>query len=170
MRFQILPAFSLVAGAIAQQDLINTLNSSSDLSTLFNAINLVPGLAAALNASSNITIFAPTNSAFNNLSNDDPVSQAVANEDANAVAAVLAYHVAMGKYPASAAAEVPTFVHTLLNDTYEVQGAALTNVTGGQNIGLILNGKNVQVLSGELTVSTVTEAVSVSLFTHIPLY
>ena len=158
MRSQVFAIFGLVANAFSQSDLISTLKASPDLSTLFKAVSAVPGLAHLLNSSSDITILAPTNAAFAALSPDSLEGQIAAGGNTDDLEALLSYHVLVGKYLSTAAATVPTFVHTLLNDN-QIGGVDATNVSKGQNVGLIKNGPNVQIISGELAVSTVTEAV-----------
>ena len=69
MRLSLLAVASV---ALAQQDLVSLIQSQDDLSTLLEAVNLVPGLADTLNSAENITILAPTNAAFEKL---DPESQ-----------------------------------------------------------------------------------------------
>lgn len=155
-------AFGLMAGStLAQGDLGALLSSQPDLSTLLELVGLVDGLAATLSAASNITIFAPTNDAFAAVPRDIPEGQAIEfKNDTAAIGALLANHVFKGVYPAEVITEIPTFVQTLLNSSYVNAIQPFSDFTGGAYNGLVKNGKDVCVLSGEQTISTVTEAVS----------
>lgn len=154
-----LSLFALAATATAQQSLLETLSGQEDLSTLLQTAQSVPAFAAVLGLS-NITILAPTNEAFAAVDQNSALGRAIAGNDTDYLAGVLAYHVIMGNYTASDVEETPQFVHTLLNDTYQFNGQPLANVTGGQNVELLKNGDEVTILSGSLAESNVTEAVS----------
>jgi uncharacterized surface protein with fasciclin (FAS1) repeats len=58
---------------------------------------------------------------------------------------------------------VPTFAQTLVTPDIVSSDQPFTGITGGQYNGLVKNGESVQVLSGELSVSNVTQAVSIEL-------
>jgi len=79
--------------------------------------------------------------------------------DAVIVAALLRNHVFQGYYPSSEIGEVPTFAQTLVQPSEQNTIQPFTAITGGQYNGLIKNGDDINVLSGEFTVSKVTEAV-----------
>ncbi|KAJ4386286.1 hypothetical protein N0V93_009179 [Gnomoniopsis smithogilvyi] len=153
-----LNALAAVAGVIAQ-DLVTVLQSDPDLSTLLGAIQAVPGLADTLNAAVNITVFAPTNSAFGSVSADSLEGQAIANSDIGGIASILSYHVVPASIPASAITANPQFVQTLLTSDNVFSGASATLVTGGQYVGAqLVNGTSVTLSSGLLATSTVTQA------------
>lgn len=151
-----------VLGLAAAQDLdlFTVLNLQPDLTSFRAALNLVPDLAVILANSTNITILAPVDAAFVALPSDTPEGLAVTARDHDGVAALLAYHVLQGTYPSSAVTEVPTYVSTLLDNTFRVAGVAQANVTGGQYVGAVRNGSDVSFLCGDLAFVTVTEAVS----------
>lgn len=152
-----IPLFSGLA--LAQGDLASLLQSQPDLSTLLELVGLVDGLADTLASSTNITIFAPTNEAFDSVPRDIPEGEAIEyKNDSIAIGALLANHVFKGYYPASAATDLPLFAQTLLDSSYENFRQPFSNFTGGQYNGLVRNGDDVCVLSGEETISTVTEA------------
>ena len=157
--------FSLIAAAFAAtttaQDLITALQAQHDLSILFQTIAHLPELASALNGSSNITILAPIDSAFQALLNAPPNAEnlALSSGDPNGTINLLSYHVLQGAVPSSAIAKTPTYVQTLFTSDIPILGNARTNVTGGQNVGVVNNGTNVLALSGDLQFSTVVEAV-----------
>ncbi|KAL1798854.1 hypothetical protein ACET3X_002891 [Alternaria dauci] len=151
---------AILAGtSIAQGDLGALLASQPDLSTLLELVGLVDGLADTLSAASNITIFAPTNDAFAAVPRDVPEGQAIENKnDTIAIGALLANHVFKGVYPASVITDVPTFAQTLLDSSYVNEIQPFSNFTGGAYNELVKNGEDVCVISGEQTISTVTEA------------
>ncbi|RMZ70410.1 beta-ig-h3 fasciclin [Pyrenophora seminiperda CCB06] len=145
--------------SLAQGDLSALLASQDDLSTLLELVGLVDGLAETLSAASNITIFAPTNQAFANVPRDIPEGEAVEyRNNTIAISALLANHVFKGVYPAEVITDVPIFAQTLLNSSYVDYRQPFSNITGGAYNGLVKNGDDVCVLSGEQTISTVTQA------------
>ncbi|GJD04547.1 betaig-h3 fasciclin [Colletotrichum higginsianum] len=150
----------MAAGScVAQGDLAALLASQDDLSTLLELVGLVDGLADTLSSATNITILAPTNEAFANVPRDIPEGQAIElRNDTVAIGALLANHVFRGAYPSSVITDVPTFAQTLLDDSYITAQQPFSNFTGGAYNGLVRNGQDVCVLSGEQTISTVTEA------------
>jgi hypothetical protein len=157
----------MAGSCLAQGDIAALLASQSDLSTLLELVGLVDGLAETLASASNITIMAPTNQAFANVPRDIPEGQAIElRNDTIAIGALLANHVFKGVYPASVITDIPTFAQTLLNGSYVNAIQPFSNFTGGAYNGLVKNGDNVCVLSGEQTISTVTEAVSISHLEH----
>jgi uncharacterized surface protein with fasciclin (FAS1) repeats len=153
-----------MAGAcLAQGDIAALLASQPDLSTLLELVSLVDGLAETLAGSSNITILAPTNAAFAAVPRDTPEGAAIEyRNETVAVAALLSNHVIRGAYPASSISDIPLFVQTLVDGSFITPTQPFSNFTGGQYNGLVKNGKDVCVLSGEQTISTVTQAVSIS--------
>lgn len=155
----------MAAGScVAQGDLAALLASQDDLSTLLELVGLVDGLADTLSSATNITILAPTNEAFANVPRDIPEGQAIElRNDTVAIGALLANHVFRGAYPSSVITDVPTFAQTLLDDSYITAQQPFSNFTGGAYNGLVRNGQDVCILSGEQTISTVTEAVSIFL-------
>jgi uncharacterized surface protein with fasciclin (FAS1) repeats len=150
----------MAGSCLAQGDLAKLLASQDDLSTLLELVGLVPGLAEKLSAASNITIVAPTNEAFKSIPMDTPEREAVDyKNDTIAIGALLANHVFKGVYPSSVITDIPTFAQTLLDDTYVNYRQPFSNFTGGQYNGLVKDGKDVKILSGEQTISTVVAAV-----------
>ncbi|KAH6657523.1 FAS1 domain-containing protein [Truncatella angustata] len=150
----------LMAGScLAQGDLAALLASQDDLSTLLELVKLVDGLADTLSSASNITIMAPTNQAFANVPRDIPEGEAIElRNDTISIGALLANHVFKGVYPSNVITNIPTFAQTLLDDSYITARQPFSNFTGGAYNGLVKNGDDVCILSGEQTVSTVTKA------------
>ena len=157
-------SYTLMAGVcLAQGDIAALLASQDDLSTLLELVSLVDGLADTLSSASNITIVAPTNQAFAKVPRDIPEGQAIEfRNDTIAIGALLANHVFRGVYPSKVITNIPTFAQTLLDDSYITAQQPFSNFTGGAYNGLVKNGNDVCILSGEQTISTVTEAVCIS--------
>jgi uncharacterized surface protein with fasciclin (FAS1) repeats len=159
MRVSALSSVLLASVCLAQGDIASLLSSQDDLRTLLELVSLVDGLADTLAAASNITIIAPTNEAFAKIPRDIPEGEAV---ELRNLGAILANHVFRGVYPSNVVTDVPTFAQTLLDDSYIIARQPFSNFTGGAYNGLVRNGDDVCVLSGEQTISTVTEAVSIA--------
>lgn len=155
-------ACALMAGtSLTQGDLGALLSSQADLSTLLELVGLIDGLADTLSAASNITIFAPTNEAFAAVPRDIPEGEAIEyKNDTAAIGALLANHVFKGVYPAEVITDIPTFAQTLLNGSYVNAIQPFSDFTGGAYNGLVKNGDDVCVLSGEQTISNVIQAAS----------
>ncbi|OHE99723.1 beta-Ig-H3/fasciclin [Colletotrichum orchidophilum] len=159
MRLSILPTLLMAGVCVAQGDLAALLASQPDLSTLLELVSLVDGLADTLSSASNITIVAPTNQAFANVPRDIPEGEAIElRNDTIAIGALLANHVFKGVYPSNVITNVPTFAQTLLDISYVNYRQPFSNFTGGAYNGLVKNGNDVCILSGEQTISTVTQA------------
>ncbi|KAH7309865.1 beta-Ig-H3/fasciclin [Stachybotrys elegans] len=159
MRLSVSSLLLMAGSCLAQGDLAALLASQDDLSTLLELVSLVDGLAETLSAASNITIVAPTNQAFANVPRDIPEGQAIElRNDSVAIGALLANHVFQGVYPSSVITDTPTFAQTLLDDSYITAIQPFSNFAGGAYNGLVKNGDDVCILSGEQTISTVTQA------------
>ena len=152
----------MAGSCLAQGDIVALLQSQPDLSTLLELVGLVDGLADTLASSSNITIFAPTNQAFANVPRDIPEGEAIEfRNNTIAIGALLSNHVFKGVYPSNVITEVPTFAQTLLDISFIDNRQPFSNFTGGAYNGLVKNGDEVCILSGEQTISTVTQAVCI---------
>jgi uncharacterized surface protein with fasciclin (FAS1) repeats len=151
----------LLGRVAAQGDLAALLATQPDLSALLHAVSTVRGLNATLSATSNITIFAPINSAFEEVaSQDSPEAEALNNRNSTTIEALLVRHVFQGYYPAEVVTESPAWIQSLLTPEYRNDVQPFANTTGGAYAGVVRNRANVNVISGELTVSNVVEAVS----------
>lgn len=146
--------------ALAQAtDVVSYVNSRDDLSALRDAILLVPGLADSLSGATNITIFAPTNQAFEDLPDDIPEGIAVVDQNVTSVGALLLNHIVLGQLPSEQIGEVPIWVQSNLSSSIENDVQPFLNTSGGQWLGLLDNQGTVNVLSGEYEISNVTTAV-----------
>lgn len=154
--------FASLRFALAQTpSLPQLIQSQPDLSLLADALTIVPDLAATLAGSKNITILAPTNAAFETLlaGGLNAENQAIETRDPDGVSTLLAYHVLNGTFLSTDFTSVPTYVNTVFDQKYSIFDTIRTNVTEGQNVGLVLNGEKATIISGELQTSNVIEAV-----------
>ncbi|KAG8623694.1 hypothetical protein KVT40_008670 [Elsinoe batatas] len=142
----------------AQNALVDFITSQPDLSFLADVLTIVPELVTTLGSANNITIFAPTNTAFEAIPPDTAEGLAISTRDPNGTSTLLNYHVLRGGFPSSAFTETPLYYPTLFDNRSIIFNNARTNVTGGQNVGLFRNGTQFQVISGELQTSNVIEA------------
>lgn len=153
-RLSLLAVASLVIaqeGNTTSQDLNSTLVSQSNLSNLTSFLNLNPQLVEQLNNANNITILAPSDEAFAELTNSD-AGQALTS-DPGLVAALLQYHILNGTIYASNISNTSTFVPTLLtNESY-------ANVTGGQRVEAVTIGDEAVFYSGLLQNASVSQPV-----------
>ena len=140
------------------QDLLTLLQSQQDLTTLASAIQQLPQITSFLASASNLTLLLPTNDAFAAVPADSEEGQLISTSSPDGLAAILSYHVLQGTYRSTDFSETPLFVPTIFNSSFTINGEARTNVTGGQNVGLVLNGTEATVLSGALASSRVVEA------------
>lgn len=140
-------------------DLATALSGTDELSTLQG---LVPqSLLETLGGAQNITILAPSNSAFEKI-NAETLESLTSNE--GMLAALLQYHVLNGSYLASAIPDDGVFVPSLLTDEM------YTNVTGGQVVKAESEDDSVVFYSGLMNNATVTTAVCISYNCTFPLY
>ncbi|KAL8959511.1 MAG: hypothetical protein Q9193_003640 [Seirophora villosa] len=164
MYSQLLTVAALAALATAQNDTMSSnsteggsmsltqlLGATESLSTLRDAVLGVPGLADMLGSAENITILAPSNEAFEAFMETDAAA-ALANNDTEAIQALLSYHIINGTYASSAVTETPVFLPTMLNDSM------YANVTGGQVVEAVMQEDSVVFYSGLLSNASVTMA------------
>ncbi|KAH9844993.1 Fasciclin-domain-containing protein [Teratosphaeria destructans] len=161
MQFKtLLSAALVVASTVAQETygdhhagggLADLLSSQPDLSTLAGLISGFPDLVKTLNEAKDITIFAPSNKAFEAL--DSTGKLAELTKDKELVEALLTYHVVHGVFEAKDFKATPQFPHTFLADK-----PSYTRVTAGQVVELQLKAGAAIVISGEQKVAKVTQA------------
>jgi len=149
---KLLPTAALAIGAAAQQMNLTAALAANNatLSLLTGLLGTQPSLVSTLAGLSNITILAPSNNALAAFLNS--TAGVAASKNPDAVAALLTYHVLNGTYPASAFTNSSQFIPTLLTNT------SFANVTGGQRVEASLNGSTVDIFSGLLSKSQVTQA------------
>lgn len=151
---------ALAASTAAQNPLTDYLSSQPDLSTLLGALSTVPDLVQTLiKAGPNLTILAPTNEAFAAVPSGSEEAKAISSGDKSGISAILAYHVINGTYLSGQVTETADYVTSLLTPNFKLGGVPATNATAGQSVGLVSNGTDVEVISGELMVSKVVQAV-----------
>ncbi|GKT42660.1 fasciclin-like arabinogalactan protein [Colletotrichum spaethianum] len=148
---QVTSFFPLVFAALAAAaDPLGTVLKANNgtLSTFSSLLAMAPGLSQTLGKAVDITILAPSNTAFAKAMEMDPTfSQKATN--ATFVADLLMYHVVTGKTPAASFPETPKFAETF----FEIPS---TNVTGNQKVELSRKGEEARVFSGYKQLSVVT--------------
>ena len=113
----------------------STLASQPNLSNITAFLNLNPNLLTQLNSTSNLTILAPSDTAFAKLLNStaDPNANPF-NVDPGLLQALLSYHVLNGTYRAADIKNTSSFIPTLLTNS------SYSNVTGGQVVEAVTVG------------------------------
>ncbi|KAF2828634.1 Fasciclin-domain-containing protein [Ophiobolus disseminans] len=151
MHFKQLSVLALAGHAFAQQTptLAQALNATAELSQLSTVLGLVPELVQALSSAQNITILAPSNSAFGRVPN---ATLQGLTSNTGILSALLQYHVLNGTYRAAQITNSSAFVPTLLTNPL------FANVTGGQRVRAIQSNGKVSFFSGLLDNSTVSTA------------
>ncbi|CZR57765.1 related to TGF beta induced protein ig-h3 precursor [Phialocephala subalpina] len=150
MQLKHLLPLALGAGASAQNLAEALASQNSSLSSLNALLASQPAIVSTLSNATNITILAPNNDALTAFVNSTAGAAAASNADA--VAALLTYHVLQGNYAASAFTNTSQFIPTALN------ASAYSNVTGGQRVEARLNGSSVDFFTGLLQESQVVTA------------
>ncbi|KAK4043810.1 hypothetical protein C8A01DRAFT_12733 [Parachaetomium inaequale] len=140
-----------LAAFVSAQSLTSILaTNNATLSTLTSLLALVPDVVQTLSTVQNITILAPSDTAFANLIARNPRSAKLMTNP-RALAGVLQYHVLMGRLLSSDFSPTPKFPSTLLTTPF-------ANVTGGQRVGLVMVNSTAKVFSGYKQVATVVTA------------
>jgi uncharacterized surface protein with fasciclin (FAS1) repeats len=128
--------------------LLELLQGTPELSTLYARINASTNLTNFLASSSDFTLLAPSNNAFTKL------PAGTSNMTDEQFTAMLEYSLLRGGFPKLSLSTANEFVPSHLNNS------KYANVTGGQAVGLALDGSDkLQVLSGNKSISTSTETV-----------
>lgn len=114
-------------------------------------LTLVPDVVQILSTAQNITILAPSDTAFANLLARNPRSAELMSNP-RALAGVLQYHVLAGRLLSTDFSTAPKFPSTLLT-------APFANVTGGQRVILATVNGTASVFSGYKQAARVVTAV-----------
>lgn len=157
MHMKLLASLAFAGAVLSQattdsssQSLTDALSRSNELSTLRTLLEEYPQVARALGTARDITILAPSNSAFQGFFSTS-TNQSIA-ADPGLVPAVLSYHFLAGSIPSREITTTPAFPRTLLtNSTY-------TNVTQGQVVKAENQNGGVVFTSGLSAKSRVTTA------------
>ena len=152
-------ALKAIRDAPLPSSIIPTLQSYSDLSTLYSYINGSTKLYNLLNTATNFTFLAPTNNA---------IGQWIATQEGNStvapdvIEAQLSYHLLNGSWPTVDFKTEPQFIPTTLTNV------SYSNVTmggvmaqgGGQRVELVagLSGSP-EIISSNKTVTTISSPV-----------
>ncbi|KAK5117741.1 hypothetical protein LTR85_008716 [Meristemomyces frigidus] len=158
MQFKtLLPAALAVAAVSAQSDnataagnLTSVLSSNSNLTALNTLLASYPAIAESLGNRTNITLFAPSNTALSTLNSSGLLAQAASVD--GLIQSLLSYHVLDGMFYAENITTTPQFPHTSLNSS------TYSNVTGGQVVECRLDGMTAEIISGLKSVANVTQA------------
>lgn len=133
--------------------IIPTLESYSDLSTLFSYVNSSTKLYNLLNSTENFTFLAPTNDAIAQWIS----TQGNSTPSADVIEATLSYHILNGSWPSVDFKDEPQFVATSLSN------ASYSNVTifpGGQRVELVNGpGGDPEIVSNNKTATTISHKV-----------
>lgn len=153
---------SIVAIAAAQSqqqapDLTQFLKNNTNLTEFNTLVNNYGDIYAALSFSNDITIFAPSDAAFEKIPYSSLGGPFEAN-NSDIVREVLKYHVINGTHPSGSFNGSFQFLTTWMNNqTY-------SNVTGGQTIGVVQQaGNDIVCVSGLGSRSSVIASVRFSL-------
>jgi uncharacterized surface protein with fasciclin (FAS1) repeats len=131
--------------------LLELLQGTPELSTLYARVNGSTNLTNFLASSSDFTLLAPSNAALTNL----PVGTGNLTDDQ--FTAMLQYSLLRGAFPKLSLTTANQFVPSHLNNPN------YANVTGGQVVGLSLDDRgSIQVMSGNKSVNTSTQTVRFS--------
>ncbi|KAK0658942.1 hypothetical protein QBC41DRAFT_287356 [Cercophora samala] len=130
----------LVAYGSAQSLTAILTQNNATLSTLTSLLQLVPDLVQTLSTAQNITILAPSNTAFSDLLSRNPRSAELMTNP-RALSGVLQFHVLSGQFPSTDFTTTPIFPSTLLSTPF-------ANVTGGQKVQFTLLNETATILSG----------------------
>jgi uncharacterized surface protein with fasciclin (FAS1) repeats len=140
---------SAIAGLASAQSLQSVLTGNSNVSALTSLLQTQPALLSSLANVKDITVLAPSNDALGAVLNSS-AGAALASQP-GAVQGLLEYHVLNGTYQASAFTNKSQFIPSLLTNS------SYTNVTGGQVVQAVLDGKTVTFFSGLFANSTVSQ-------------
>jgi len=153
-------AFSLLllVSQVMAGNLISVLQTFDELSTLNFHINASQNLFNTLSAANNITLIAPSDTAFDAFFG----SLAPADPSEDEIETLLTYHLLFGGWPSATFMKQTTFVPTFLNDS------ALANVTGGQVVGLLADATTGKptFISGNKTITPIAQQVSSDSLTY----
>jgi uncharacterized surface protein with fasciclin (FAS1) repeats len=128
--------------------LLELLQGTPELSTLYARVNASTNLTNFLASSSDFTLLAPSNAAFASL----PAGTANLTDDQ--FTAMLQYSLLRGGFPRLSLTTDNQFVPSYLNNSN------YANVTGGQVVGLALDSRgSIQVMSGNKSVTTSSQTV-----------
>ena len=156
--FTLVCVFASIAAntAVAQQqtpDLTQFLKNETNLTEFNTLVQNYGDIYAALSFSKDITIFAPSDSAFQKIPYSS-LGDAFQANNSDIVREVLKYHIVNGTHPAGSFTGSFQFLPTWMNNhTY-------SNVTGGQTVGVVQQaGNNIVCVSGLGSRSSLTTSV-----------
>lgn len=160
----VLASIAAITAAQSQQqtpDLTQFLKNQTNLTEFNTLVQNYGDIYAALSFSKDITIFAPSDSAFQKIPYSS-LGGAFESNNSDIVREVLKYHVINGTHPSGSFNGSFQFLSTWMNNqTY-------SNVTGGQTVGVVQQaGNNIVCVSGLGSRSSLTTAVCRSLCLNV---
>jgi hypothetical protein len=142
-------SFLIFLSSVRSQALLSVLQQQNELTTLIQFVNNSQSLKTLLSSADNVTLFAPSNAAFEAwFPNQSPTL----TEDQ--IEALLMYHLVHGVFPSVEFSNEPQFSRSFLTNTSYV------NITGGQRVELVTNSSgNPAVFSGNKIMSGISRTV-----------
>lgn len=150
-----------ISGVMSQQNIVDTLTSGG-LNSLLDTIKQYPDLVDTLSKAEKLTVFAPTDAAFQKLQASP--AWATIKDDKEAIKQILLYHVSDSLIESKDIKDGTTIVDTLVDANYK----AFRNLTEDdeQVVKVVKDGNEVVLKSRFEQESKVTKAVS----DMIPVY
>ncbi|MFQ6551806.1 fasciclin domain-containing protein [Aestuariibius insulae] len=126
--------------AEAQPDIVDTAIAAGDFTTLVAAVQAA-GLVETLKGPGPFTVFAPNDAAFAALP-AGTVESLLEPENKDQLVSILTYHVAPGRYPASALAGQSGRIPTVQGQTLRLHGANGVRINSSNVISADINTSN----------------------------
>jgi uncharacterized surface protein with fasciclin (FAS1) repeats len=141
--------FWIFVSQVQSQALLSVLQEHFELSTFNHYVNASSKLTNLLSSADNVTLLAPSNTAFETwLASQSP---ALTNDQ---IEAFLTYHLIHGVFPTVSFSSQPQFAGSFLTNT------SYANVTDGQRVEFVSgNGGDPQIVSGNKSVTGIGTAV-----------
>jgi uncharacterized surface protein with fasciclin (FAS1) repeats len=141
--------FLIFVSRVHSQALLSVLQNHFELSTFNQFVNNSESLTNLLSSADNVTLFAPSNTAFEAwIPNQSP------NLAKDQIEALLMYHLVHGVFPSIEFLNQPQFPKTFLTNT------SYANVTGGQRVEIVSSSTgNPEIVSGNKAVSYISTTV-----------
>jgi uncharacterized surface protein with fasciclin (FAS1) repeats len=141
--------FLIFVSQVQSQALLSVLQEHPELSTFNHYVNASTSLTSLLSTVDNVTLLAPSNTAFQAWTSNQ--SPALSDDQ---MEASLMYHLVHGVFPAVSFSKRPQFAGSFLTNT------SYANVTGGQRVELVSGTSgDPQIVSGNQSVSVITTMV-----------
>jgi len=132
-----------IISSVQSQALLSVLQQHVELSTFNHYVDSSSTLTELLSSANNVTLLAPSNTAFQTLLSSQ--SPALSSDQ---IEALLSYHILHGVFPTVSLSTKPQFASSLLTNS------SYANITSGQSVELrsTING-DPQIVSGNKSIS-----------------